>query len=159
MKGKFNIPSNLRAEKTKHKHAYFSACLAWFFQTKVCALLAHADDLKLPPLFCSLHPKTPLQQHQQQLQATAIMSDPSLKLSTRMSQQVLDQQTTKKVSATRTVWPKIQRHQRIGGKQVVVHPFLSADNEMDKIFVRHLIIDEPYLSKHGGISKAWSDQC
>ena len=71
--------------------------------------------------------------------------------------EVLDQQPTKKVSTTHTVGPKIQRHQCVGGKQVVVHPFLSADNEMDKIVVCHLIIDEPYLSKHGEVSKAWSD--
>ena len=69
--------------------------------------------------------------------------------------QVLDQQPTMKVA--HTVWPKIQRHQCVGGKQVVVHPFLAPDNEMDTIVVRHLIIDEPYLSKHGDVSKAWSD--
>ena len=69
--------------------------------------------------------------------------------------QVLEQQPITKVA--RTVWPKIQRHQRVGGKQVVVHPFLDPDNEMDIVIVRHLIIDEPYLSKHGDVSKAWSD--
>jgi hypothetical protein len=69
--------------------------------------------------------------------------------------EVIQQLPTKKT--TRANWPKIDRHQRVGGKQVVVHPFLSADNDMDKIVVRHLIIDEPYLSKHGDVSKAWSD--
>ena len=69
--------------------------------------------------------------------------------------QVLDQQPTTKVA--RTVWPKIQRHQRVGGKQVVVHPFLAPDNEMDTLVVRHLIVDEPYLSKYGDVSKAWGD--
>jgi hypothetical protein len=65
------------------------------------------------------------------------------------------QPPTKK--AARTIWPKIDRHQRVGGKQVVVHPFLAADNEMDKIAVRHLIVDEPYLAKHGDVSKAWTE--
>ena len=64
--------------------------------------------------------------------------------------QVLEQQSTKKVA--RTVWPKIQHHQRVGGKQVVVFPFLAPYNEMDILVVRHLIIDEPYLSKHGDVS-------
>jgi hypothetical protein len=68
--------------------------------------------------------------------------------------EVLEQQpTTKKV--TRTVWPKIRRHQHVGGKQVVVHPFLAADNEMDIMVIRHLIVYEPYLSKHRDVSKAW----
>jgi hypothetical protein len=69
--------------------------------------------------------------------------------------QVVQQLPTKK--AARTIWPKIDRHQHVGGKQVVVHPFLTADNLMDIIVVRHLIVDEPYLSKHGDISKAWID--
>ena len=68
---------------------------------------------------------------------------------------VVQQLPTKKI--IRANWPKIDRHQRVGGKQVVVHPFLSDDNDMDKIVVRHLIVDEPYLSKHGDVSRAWSD--
>ena len=69
--------------------------------------------------------------------------------------EVVGQLPTKKIA--RTVWPKIERHQRVGGKQVVVHPFLSSSNEMDIMVVRHLIVDEPYLSKHGDVSKAWND--
>jgi hypothetical protein len=70
--------------------------------------------------------------------------------------EVIQQLPTKKTA--RANWPKIDRHQRVGGKQVVVHPFLSADNDtMDKIVICRLIIDEPYLSKHGDVSKAWSD--
>ena len=59
--------------------------------------------------------------------------------------------------AARTIWPKIESHRRVDGKQVVVHPFLSDDSLMDIIAVRHLIVDEPYLSKYGDVSKAWMD--
>jgi hypothetical protein len=69
--------------------------------------------------------------------------------------QVIQALPTKKVA--RTIWPKIERHQRVGGKQFVVHSFLAADNDMDILAIRHLIVDEPYLSKHGDISKAWED--
>ena len=69
--------------------------------------------------------------------------------------EVIQQLPTKKT--TRTIWPKIERHQRVGGRQVLVHPFLSPSNEMDIMVVRHLIVDELYLSRHGDVSKAWND--
>jgi hypothetical protein len=69
--------------------------------------------------------------------------------------EVIEQLPMKKTACT--TWPKINHHKRVGGKQVLVHPFLSDDNDMDKIVVRHLIVDEPYLSKHGDVSRAWSD--
>ena len=43
--GKLNIPSNLWAEKQRPMRAYFSARLACIFQTKVYALLAHANSV------------------------------------------------------------------------------------------------------------------
>ena len=73
----------------------------------------------------------------------------------KVVEEVVEQLPTK--TSARTVWPKIERYQRVEGKQVVIHPFLSPSNEMDIIVVRHLIVDEPYLSKHGDVSKAWND--
>ena len=73
----------------------------------------------------------------------------------KVVEEVVEQLPSKK--SVRTVWPKIERYQRVEGKQVVIHPFLSSSNEMDIMVVRHLIVDEPYLSKHGDVSKAWND--
>ena len=75
----------------------------------------------------------------------------------KIVEEVVEQLPGPTKKGARTLWPKIESHQRVGGKQVVVHPFLSADNLMDIIAVRHLIVDEPYLSKYGDVSKAWSD--
>lgn len=69
---------------------------------------------------------------------------------------VIEEVTNKKKSR-RAVWPRIIRHSKLGGKQIVSHPFLLDDNEIDKVVVRHLIVDEPFCSSHGVVSQAWKN--
>lgn len=58
--------------------------------------------------------------------------------------------------ATRHTWPKTKKTiNKKDGKTVTVFPFLSDDNWQDKVLVRHLLAERPYVADFGGVGPSW----
>jgi hypothetical protein len=63
-----------------------------------------------------------------------------------------------KQKQARNTWPKIDKHEKKNGKQIISHPFLEDDNNMmDTVVVRNLLVETPFMASHGQAVKAWSD--
>lgn len=64
----------------------------------------------------------------------------------------------KSTKQVRNQWPKIDKHMLADGKKVTSHPFLEDENNhMDKVVVRHLIVEQPFLASHGSTVAAWTE--
>ena len=56
----------------------------------------------------------------------------------------------------RLVWTKMKRTVSKDGQVRTIFPFLSDDNWQDKVFIRHLLCERPYVADHGGVTASWN---
>jgi hypothetical protein len=60
-----------------------------------------------------------------------------------------------KSSKSRNKWPEITKLQELHGKFIKSHPFLNDNNLMDKVVIRHCLVDKPFKAPYGQDVDSW----